>query len=111
MHPGDRLRVEVNGAGFGFVSVAGRSAGQTKPVVLYDGALGSGAQLLPVSFRVDAEGKQEILSVIFGRRPIPAELHARAQEPPDPARKPASEPDPKAPPTWRQILVLDKEIP
>jgi hypothetical protein len=123
VQPGDRLRVEVNGAGYGFVSVAGRSAAQNKPVVLYDGTLASGAQLLPLSFRVDAEGKQEILSVIFGRRPIPAELHVRAQEPLDPGGNAKAEPERtpgrsgKEPrpeddaATWRQILVLDKEIP
>ena len=71
--------MEVNGAGFGFVSIAGHSAAEPKPVVLYDGALGKGTQLLPLSFRVDDEGKQEILSVIFGRRPVPAELHVRAR--------------------------------
>jgi hypothetical protein len=96
---GDRLRVEVDGAGFGFVSVAGRSGGQEDPVLLYDGALAEGTQLLPLSFRVDAEGKQEILSVIFGRQRVPADLHARARES-----------DPVAS-TWRQILVLDKEAP
>jgi hypothetical protein len=98
---GDRLRVEVNGAGFAFVSIAGRSAAEEKPLVLYDGALAKGRQLLPLSFRVDGEGKQEILSVIFARRPVPADLHVQAREP--------AAPD--ADPTWRQILVLDKEAP
>jgi hypothetical protein len=120
VHPGDRLRMEVNGAGFGFVSLAGRSPPEGKPVVLYDGALDAGAHLLPVSFRVDAEGKQEILSVIFGRRPVPVELHVQAQE-----TETGKETDRPAGPggghdegkhagqtaTWRQILVLDKENP
>jgi hypothetical protein len=105
LRAGDRLRVEVNGAGFGFVSIAGHSAAEPKPVLLYDGALGKGTQLLPLSFRVDDEGKQEILSVIFGRQPVPADLHARAREPDPGSAEPGGEP------TWRQILVLEKEAP
>jgi hypothetical protein len=110
VRPGDRLRMEINGAGFGYVSLAGRSPPEGKPVVLYDGALETGAHLLPISFRVDGEGKQEILSVIFGRRPIPAELHAQAQETGPETGKDTSK-QMREDATWRQILVLDKENP
>ncbi len=108
VYPGDRLRVELNGAGYRFVSVAGRSPGQEQPLVLFEGTIAGGDQLLPVSFRVDGEGNQEILSVIFGRQPIPAELHARAREAP-PAEDEATTSE--RPAVWRQLLVLDKENP
>jgi hypothetical protein len=98
VRPGDRLRLELRPAGYGFVSVAGRSGDQQVPAVLYDGALDSGAgSLLPVSFRVDDRGTEEVLSVILGRAPVPPRLHAEADVPASEAR------------TWRQILVLPKQ--
>lgn len=90
----DKLRFEVHGAGAGFISVALRPAGAA-PVLLYEGQLAAGAQLLPLSFRVDEDGSEEIVSVIIDRAPVAAGLHAQAAET-------------GGGPVWRQILVFRK---
>jgi hypothetical protein len=92
----DRLRLRVRGSGYGHVSVASLPAGAGPALVLYEGPLPGGAALLPLSFQVDDQGSAEHLSVILGRRPVPAALHA------PPAGDEADE-------TWRQMLVIDKE--
>ena len=95
--PADRLRLELRPAGYQYVSVGARSVAGTPPVVLYAGELDKRGALLPVSFRVDGQGAEEVLSVILAREPIPPRLHAQADAPADEAR------------TWRQIIVLPKQ--
>jgi hypothetical protein len=96
VRPGDRLQLDVRRAGFRFVSVAALPRSDQPPQLLYQGALDAGRPLLPVSFRVDDRGTEEVLSVILGRDPVPAELHALAGPPEGEAG------------TWRQILMLEK---
>jgi hypothetical protein len=97
VRPRDRLRLRLRGNGYDFVSVASLPDGDAAPAVLYEGSLAPGPVLLPLSFQVDDQGSAERLSVILGRRPMPAQLHAgRARVPED---------------GWRQIIALDKERP
>jgi hypothetical protein len=92
LRPNDRLRLQVASAGFDHVSVA--SLGEDRaPAVLYEGDLPAAPALLPLSFRVDEEGRRERLSVILGHRPIPPALHEAAK---DDAQ------------VWSQVLVFDK---
>jgi hypothetical protein len=95
----DRLRLEIHGARAGFISVASRPADGSAPVVLYEGPLGAGVQLLPLSFRVDAEGPSEVVSVITAGQPIAPDQHSQ----PDGA---FGGTDP-----WRQILTFTKGTP
>jgi hypothetical protein len=96
VRPDDRLRLEVHRAGYRFVSVAGLPRSGLPPQILYQGPLDSGGPLLPISFRVDDRGTEEVLSVILGRAPVPERLHALAGPPDGEAQ------------TWRQILLLEK---
>jgi hypothetical protein len=95
LREGDRVRLEVQGSGYRFVSVASASAPGAAPLVMYAGPLAtSGATLLPMSFRVSGGGYQEILDVVLAPGPIAAEAHARPRAPED---------------GWRQRLVLPRE--
>jgi hypothetical protein len=96
VRPDDRLRLEVHRAGYRFVSVAGLPRSGLPPQILYQGPLDRGGPLLPISFRVDDRGTEEVLSVILGRAPVPEQLHALAGPPDGEAE------------TWRQILLLEK---
>jgi hypothetical protein len=96
VHPGDRLRLEVRRAGYRFVSVAALPQSDQPPQVLYQGPLDAAGPLLPLSFRVDDRGTEEVLSVILGQAPVPERLHALAGPPDGEAE------------TWRQILMLEK---
>ena len=96
VHPGDRLRLEVRRAGYRFVSVAALPRSDQPPQVLYQGSLDAAGPLLPLSFRVDDIGTEEVLSVILGQAPVPERLHALAGPPDGEAE------------TWRQILMLEK---
>jgi hypothetical protein len=98
VRPDDRLRFEVHPSGYRFVSVALRPADGAPPAVLYAGQLPPALSFLPTAFRVDDQGRQEVVSVILSNRPIPARLHVEAGE------APATE-------AWRQILVFDKSVP
>jgi hypothetical protein len=93
---GDRLRLEVQRAGYRFVSVAGLPRSEQPPQLLYQGPLDAAGALLPLSFRVDDRGHEEVLSVILGSAPVPERLHALAGPPDGEAE------------TWRQILMLEK---
>lgn len=95
--PDDRLRLEVRRAIYRFVSVAALPPSGNAPVVLYQGPLEGGQGLLPVSFRVDDRGSEEVLSIILGRDPVPARRHVQAGSADGEAH------------TWRQILVLKKQ--
>ena len=94
--PGDRLRLEVQRAGYRFVSVAGLPRSEQPPQLLYQGPLDPPGALLPISFRVDDRDSAEVVSVILGHAPVPERLHALAGPPDGEAR------------TWRQILMLEK---
>jgi hypothetical protein len=96
VRPRDRLRLRVSGGGFHHLSVASLPAAGP-PAVLYDGPVGKGAELLPLSFRVDEDGREERLSVILGQEPIPPALHG----------SPSSDPDL----TWREVITFAKETP
>ena len=98
IQPGDRLRLRVDGAGYGHVSVAALPAAEAAaPAVLHAGALAPGPVFLPVSFGVDDRGEQEVLSIILAAEPVPATWHRRdADHPPLVAG-------------WRRVLTLDKE--
>jgi hypothetical protein len=95
----DRLRFEIHGASAGFISVASRPVDGRAPVVLYAGSLGAGVQLLPLSFRVDADGPAEVVSVITAGHPIAPDQHTQADEA-------FGGTDP-----WRQILIFTKGTP
>ena len=95
----DRLRFEIHGAGKGFISVAARAWDGKPPTVIYEGALVSGPQLLPLSFQVDDDARADVVSVITSSRPIAAKLHTMVDE------------KRGAPGPWRQILVFKKEKP
>lgn len=98
LRPGDRLRLTVRGAGFGHVSVAA-VAGAEEPVVLYEGPVEPDAETaLPLSFRVEGGGEEDVLSVILARRPVLASEHAAAA-----GRVEARD-------TWSARLHLPKEV-
>jgi hypothetical protein len=81
VQPGDKLQLEVNGEGFGYVQVAaGKGA---KAQVLYAGPLDpKRSTLLPTSWRVDAEPGNEELEVVMSRGPLtPEELEAALSTP------------------------------
>jgi hypothetical protein len=83
---GDRLRLGIRGPGYGHVSVASLPAPPASPEILFAGPMAQeGETLLPVAFRVDERGAEEVLSVILGPAPVPAERHAAgcATLPPD----------------------------
>jgi hypothetical protein len=81
VRPGDRLRLGIRGGGFAHLSVASLQPGSA-PALLYAGPLEPrGETLLPISFRVDAAGGAEELSVILSPRPVDAATHARAALP------------------------------
>lgn len=80
---GDRLQLSIRGAGFAqasVASVAGSPAGV--PAVLWAGPVEpDGETVLPLSFRVDAQGDREVLSVILSARPVAPWQHASAPRP------------------------------
>jgi hypothetical protein len=95
LREGDRVRLEVHGAAYRFVSVATAGAAGAGPAVMYAGPLAAqGATLLPMSFRVSGAGDEEVLDVLLAKAPIAAEAHARPAPPED---------------GWRQRLVLPRE--
>jgi hypothetical protein len=101
IRPGDRLRLELQAAGYSHVSVASTPTPGQGSVVLHQGDLREGAGLLPISFRVDAQGTREIISVILADQPVAAVWHTDAGAhllPPGSA-------------SWRQVLILPKENP
>ncbi len=68
--PGDSLQLQISPAGFRHVTVAVPS-GSGKPEVLFQAAIAKeGSTLLPQSFRVDAVGTAEHLSVLLSKRPL-----------------------------------------
>jgi hypothetical protein len=99
LQPNDRLRFEVRGAGARYISVANRPADGGRPTILYSGEIGPGAQLLPLSFQVDADRSPDVVSVITAQRPIAPELHELADEALGRAE------------LWRQILIFKKGPP
>lgn len=84
LRPGDRIRVGIRAAGYRHVSVATIAPSRETPAVLFAGPLRAhGESLLPISFRVDARGGAEVLSVILGDDAIsPAEHLAAPPRPP-----------------------------
>lgn len=97
VQPGDRLRLGIRGGGFAQLSVASLQPGGV-PVVLYAGPLEPrGETLLPLSFRVDAAGSAEDLSIILSPRPVAPAAHTQA----------AGQPVP--PGAWTARLHLPKE--
>lgn len=95
---GDRLRLGVQGAGYGYVSVASVPPPPASPTVLYAGALSpEGETLLPIGFRVDDRGDAERLSVVLSARPVEPDEHlAKA----NPGRQDT---------TWTTRITLPKE--
>ena len=94
LRAGDRLRLQIDGSRFRFVSVAALAPGAV-PQVLYAGALESrGTTLLPLSFRVEGVGDREVIDLVLAPTPPGAELHARPETPTG---------------IWRQKLVLPRE--
>lgn len=84
VRPGDRLRVGVRVAGYAHLSVASLPS-PGAPALLYSGPAAPGGEtLLPLSFRVDAAGPAEVLSVIASGEPIALSAHA---EPPERVRE------------------------
>lgn len=74
---GDRLRLGIRGAGFAHVSVATVPRAPAPPEILYAGPVApDGETLLPAAFRVDGRGDEEVLSILLGAAPLPAERHA-----------------------------------
>ncbi len=75
VQPGDRIQLGIRGAGFTHLSVASLQAG-AGPALLYAGPLEPrGETLLPVSFRVDAGGDREELSIILAIQPVAPDAH------------------------------------
>ena len=99
LHAGDALRLQVAPSAYAYVSVASVAADAGAPEVLYDGALDrKRPTLLPVSFRVDARGGRELLSLVLSRRPIDPAAHQKSGAPADEQQ------------SWRQILVFEKQV-
>lgn len=95
--PGDRLRIGVRAGPYAQLSVASLPS-HGNPTLLYAGPLAPrGETLLPVSFRVDADGSAEVLSVIASDAPVGLPAHT---EPPGRSS------DGRA---WRARLELPKE--
>ena len=94
----DHVRLQIMGAGYGYVSVAAVAADGTLASVLYAGALErKGATQLPLSWRVDDVGSREAMSVVLSRQPLDAIEHARFFE----NRKPSAE-------LWSTHIVFPK---
>jgi hypothetical protein len=98
LRTGDRIRLGVRGAGYGYVSVASIPPAPAQPGVLYSGALSpEGETLLPIGFRVDDRGETEQLSVVLAAKPVGEEEH-RTLPGPDRIRA-----------TWTTRITLPKE--
>lgn len=74
VQPGDALRLHITASGFNFVTVC--TSDSSGPRVLYSGRIEQ--SLLPVSFAVDQDGKQEQLWVVFSNEALRPDLLARA---------------------------------
>jgi hypothetical protein len=95
--PGDSLRLQIGANDYHHASIALLNPTQEPGQVLWSGPLpADGALLLPVSFRVDEQGTEEILSLVLGHNPISPNLHRK----PDDSQSETT--------TWRQILVIPK---
>lgn len=69
--PRDRIRLEVAGAGFPYVTVASAQSAGLK--VLYAGPLSTAAPTqLPASWQLDSEGEREVLFILLSGQPLPA---------------------------------------
>lgn len=76
IRPGDRLRLSVRGKGYAQMSIAS-VATPGAPAVLWAGPLErEGETVPPLSFRVDAQGSREVLSVVLSSEAIPLSQHA-----------------------------------
>jgi hypothetical protein len=70
IRPGDRLRLSVRAPGYAQVSIASL-ASPDAPAVLWAGPLERDADTVPpLSFRVDAQGTREVLSVVLSMQPV-----------------------------------------
>lgn len=71
LQPRDRIRLEVAGAGFPYVTVAFAQAAGIK--VLYSGELPAAAPTqLPASWQLDSQGEREVLFILLSGQPLPA---------------------------------------
>ncbi len=78
IRPGDRLAISVRGSGYAHVSIASLTAPET-PAVLWAGPLQQdGDTVTPLSFRVDAQGGDEVLSVVLSTDRISPAQHVAA---------------------------------
>jgi hypothetical protein len=66
LRPGDGLRLEASGGGFGFVTVL---AGEGAPTALFAGPLLAPSMVLPPAWEVDAAGDAERVFVVFSKQP------------------------------------------
>jgi hypothetical protein len=100
LRPEDRLRLRLAPAGYDHVSVA--SLGDDRsPEIIYDGEV-RGASLLPVSFRVSADGRRERMSVILGHGPLSPDLHRSIEEGDRQGVEAGRD-------LWHTLLVFEKE--
>lgn len=80
LEPEDRIQLRVASAGYRYVVVFTPGAGTFKKGsgVLYEGPLSDGPEtVLPVSWRVDAAGGEERLSLLLSTQPLP---HTKAAD-------------------------------
>ncbi|WP_224364709.1 hypothetical protein [Hyalangium versicolor] len=75
--PGDSLRLEVAASGYPQV-VVGSPTADGGFQTLYTGVLPEGGEVLPASWRVDAEGEREQLVVVLSRAPLSPEALRQA---------------------------------
>jgi hypothetical protein len=103
LRPGDRLRLKISAAGYGYVAIGAPDAEPHRVRLLYEGPLTSSGPdtLLPSSWEVDAQPGPEVLHVLLSREPLPKKELQRA---PGSAELPDS-----TGAVWRKTLVLPKE--
>jgi hypothetical protein len=97
VRPGDSLRLQVAAQGYGHVWVGTLADG--RPVTLYRGALPAGGELLPPSWRVNAQGHVEQLLVVLSREPLSG-----------PALAQALDAESRGADVWVEQLLLRKEL-
>lgn len=103
LRPGDRLRLKISAAGYGYVTIGAPDAEPQRVRLLYEGPLArSGPDtLLPSSWEVDSQPGPEVLHVFLSREPLPQKELLR---PPGSAELPG-----RADAVWKKTLVLPKE--